>query len=118
LEFWCVLLWYISSKMCWESILPSTYAILPRRSFRVQQFSETVVNVTTVYNGLFRISPLLMVWTGTCDFTKFDRRTRYLSLDEDVSVADVLTNCKKGKYRIWNLFKLVNRTYTRQREQF
>jgi hypothetical protein len=42
LESWCVLLWYISSKMCWESILPSTYAILPRQSFRVQKISETV----------------------------------------------------------------------------
>ena len=47
-------------------------------------------------------SPLLMIWTGTCDFTKLDRRTRYLSLDEDVSVADVdkLQNIKREVLKV------------------
>ena len=45
-------------------------------------------------------SPLLMVWTGTCDFTKFDRRTRYLSLDEDVSVADVVDKLQNIKREV------------------
>jgi len=45
-------------------------------------------------------SPLLMIWTGTCDFTKFDRRTRYLSLDEDVSVADVVDKLQNIKREV------------------
>ena len=45
-------------------------------------------------------SPLLMVWTGACDFTKFDRRTRYLSLDEDVSVADVVDKLQNMKREV------------------
>jgi hypothetical protein len=45
-------------------------------------------------------SPLLMVWTDTCDFTKFDRRTRYLSLDEDVSVADVVDKLQNMKREV------------------
>ena len=36
----------------------------------------------------------------TCDFTKFDRRTRYLSLDEDVSVADVVDKLQNIKREV------------------
>jgi hypothetical protein len=48
----------------------------------------------------FLHKPLLMVWTDTCDFTKFDRRTRYLSLDEDVSVADVVDKLQNMKREV------------------
>jgi hypothetical protein len=42
----------------------------------------------------------ICVYYYSYSFTKFDRRTRYLSLDEDVSVADVVDKLQNMKREV------------------